>query len=582
MKKIYGLKTHDCHVLLECFLPLVLRGLFSSHDVRSALIGLCSFFKELCSKVLTVKNLEKIEEQIIITLCKLEMIFPPSFFDVMIHLPIHLASEAKIAGPVHYRWMYPIERYLRGLKAYVRNRAHPEGSIAEGYLANECLLFCSRYFNGIETKYNRVGRNWDGAITHGYKVEIKDKVLPIFKQNGRPSRNCKVTRRLSLEEIKQAHLYILKNCDQVTPFICKHKEILEEENPRNVQKRHDQEFSDWFESHPKTSKIANSVAARRKKGIQSLVSKRNLAPSSHLQQADFLSNNDGEHGKKVSSSSHSQVRRTFDSLSNNDGVHGKKASSSSHSQLRRQFDSLSNDDGVDEEEFESDFVAPKKKVRGPTRNLELAKLPAGKRLDINWRMNRPVGPNAKLFKSRCTVLVRDVKNAPLKVKEWADIKIENKIKMFDLVLTYFKVEGRKHLVWAQMNSSYRSYRHLLKKRYFEPYDNPEIARANIPLEMEKEDWDYLVNLWIDEGWQKISQQNKMSRAANSIIHTTGAKGAQQRAEEAFEQTGQEIDRLRLWELTHTRVNGQACNEETQEKLVDLIHFRIYLRNYHLK
>ncbi|RYR68320.1 hypothetical protein Ahy_A03g014819 [Arachis hypogaea] len=131
------------------------------------------------------------------------------------------------------------------------------------------------------------------------------------------------------------------------------------------------------------------------------------------------------------------------------------------------------------------------------------------------------------------------------------------------IKTYFKVEGRKHLVWAQMNSSYRSYRHLLKKRYFEPYDNPEIARANIPLEMEKEDWDYLVNLWIDEAG---SQQNKMSGAANSIIHTTGAKGAQQRAEEAFEQTGQEIDRLRLWELTHTRVNGQACNEETQEKL----------------
>ncbi|RYQ92439.1 hypothetical protein Ahy_B09g098668 [Arachis hypogaea] len=65
-----------------------------------------------------------------------------------------------------------------------------------------------------------------------------------------------------------------------------------------------------------------------------------------------------------------------------------------------------------------------------------------------------------------------------------------------------------------------------------------------------------------------SQQNKMSRAANSIIHTTGAKGVQQRAEEAFEQTGQEIDRLRLWELTHTRANGQACNEETQEKLYD--------------
>ncbi|KAL4396685.1 hypothetical protein AHAS_Ahas01G0116600 [Arachis hypogaea] len=135
------------------------------------------------------------------------------------------------------------------------------------------------------------------------------------------------------------------------------------------------------------------------------------------------------------------------------------------------------------------------------------------------------------------VQVRDVKNAPLKVNEWADIKIENKIKMFDLVL----------------------------KRYFESYDNAEIARANIPLKMKKKDWDYLVNLWIDEGWQKISQQNKMSQAVNSIIHTTDAKGAQQRAEK-FEQTEQEIDCLRLWELTHTRANGQACNEETQEKL----------------
>ena len=37
-------------------------------------------------------------------------IFPPSFFDIMMHLPMHLASEAKIAGLVQYRWMYPIER----------------------------------------------------------------------------------------------------------------------------------------------------------------------------------------------------------------------------------------------------------------------------------------------------------------------------------------------------------------------------------------------------------------------------------------------------------------------------------------
>jgi len=33
------------------------------------------------------------------------------FFDIMVHLPIHLVDEARIAGPMQYRWMYPIDKY---------------------------------------------------------------------------------------------------------------------------------------------------------------------------------------------------------------------------------------------------------------------------------------------------------------------------------------------------------------------------------------------------------------------------------------------------------------------------------------
>jgi len=39
----------------------------------------------------------------------LETIFPPSFFNVMEHLLVHLAEEAELGGPVQYRWMYPFE-----------------------------------------------------------------------------------------------------------------------------------------------------------------------------------------------------------------------------------------------------------------------------------------------------------------------------------------------------------------------------------------------------------------------------------------------------------------------------------------
>ncbi|GKD92523.1 uncharacterized protein Tco_1372360, partial [Tanacetum coccineum] len=72
------------------------------------------------------------------------------------------ASEAKIGGPVHYRWMYPIERYLSTLKSYVRNKSRPEGSIAEGYIVEECLSSCSLYLSpDVETEHNTTSRNYD-------------------------------------------------------------------------------------------------------------------------------------------------------------------------------------------------------------------------------------------------------------------------------------------------------------------------------------------------------------------------------------------------------------------------------------
>ncbi|XP_057761056.1 uncharacterized protein LOC130981482 [Arachis stenosperma] len=54
--------------------------------------------------------------------------------------------------------MWPIEggKYLGRLKQYVRNRAQPEGSIAEGYLSEEILTFC-QILDNVET---RIRNSW--------------------------------------------------------------------------------------------------------------------------------------------------------------------------------------------------------------------------------------------------------------------------------------------------------------------------------------------------------------------------------------------------------------------------------------
>ena len=72
-------------------------------------------------------------------------IFPPAFFDITIHLIVHLVREIKCCGPVYLRWMYPIERYIKILKGYTKNLYHPKASIAERYITEEAIEFCSEY-----------------------------------------------------------------------------------------------------------------------------------------------------------------------------------------------------------------------------------------------------------------------------------------------------------------------------------------------------------------------------------------------------------------------------------------------------
>ncbi|XP_057990575.1 uncharacterized protein LOC131172956 [Hevea brasiliensis] len=163
--KLFGMKSHDCHVFMQRLLPIAFRELLPK-NVWQALTELSNFFRELTSTTLREEAMLQLNEEIPIILCKLERIFPPSFFDSMEHLPVHLAYEAWIAGPVQYRWMYPFERYLRKLKNNVKNKAKVEGSICNAYLVEEASSFCAHYFEPhVNTRHRKVPRN-DDTVEH--------------------------------------------------------------------------------------------------------------------------------------------------------------------------------------------------------------------------------------------------------------------------------------------------------------------------------------------------------------------------------------------------------------------------------
>ncbi|GJS93978.1 uncharacterized protein Tco_0800946 [Tanacetum coccineum] len=159
---ITGMKSHDCHIMMHRLLPYGVQQ-YLPKNIAAPIIELCLFFKQLCARTLMQQDMAKAKKQSISIMIELEKIFPPAFFDIMIHVAIHLPDEAILGGPLRYRWMFPFERYMKKLKNYVRNKAKPEGSIAEGYVSEEALTFCSRYLkDDVETRFNRLGRNDDG------------------------------------------------------------------------------------------------------------------------------------------------------------------------------------------------------------------------------------------------------------------------------------------------------------------------------------------------------------------------------------------------------------------------------------
>jgi hypothetical protein len=73
------------------------------------LTKLCEFFNTIFWKVNDPTKLDELQTNVVETLCNLEMIFPPSFFDITVHLIVHLVYEIKMCSPIYLRSMYPFE-----------------------------------------------------------------------------------------------------------------------------------------------------------------------------------------------------------------------------------------------------------------------------------------------------------------------------------------------------------------------------------------------------------------------------------------------------------------------------------------
>jgi hypothetical protein len=89
--------------------------------------------------VIDEDSLDELDKNLLETMVLLEAYFPPSFFDVSVHLIAHMIKEIRYLGPVFLHHMYPYKRFMGTLIKYTKSQVHPEGSMVQGYSIEEVV-----------------------------------------------------------------------------------------------------------------------------------------------------------------------------------------------------------------------------------------------------------------------------------------------------------------------------------------------------------------------------------------------------------------------------------------------------------
>ncbi|XP_016194714.1 uncharacterized protein LOC107635682 isoform X1 [Arachis ipaensis] len=152
--------------------------------------------------------------------------------------------------PININSFGLINRYLGQLKSYVRNKAQPEGSIAEGYLMQEILTFCSRYLDNIETIWNRHKRVGNEPT----QIYPNSRISKLFPQVGESNTGFTYF-TLSPIENRQAHRHVLTNCRAIDNYLRDYRDIVKKRlrsrtrDTTEIDKKVYREFVDWFSNH---------------------------------------------------------------------------------------------------------------------------------------------------------------------------------------------------------------------------------------------------------------------------------------------------------------------------------------------
>nr|XP_029151615.1 uncharacterized protein LOC112778863 [Arachis hypogaea] len=135
----------------------------------------------------------------------------------------------------------------------------------------------------------------------------------------------------------------------------------------------------------------------------------------------------------------------------------------------------------------------------------------------------------------------------------------------------FKVSDNlaKRFLLQSLGKKWREHRIKLWNDFYDPRLSKTEIINNAPEDIAPDQWALFVEYCLKPKTQKFCKRNQEIRQKQIIPHTSGAKSIARRRAELTEETGKEVSRVQMWDITHKKIDGSYVNEKAKEIAVRL-------------
>ncbi|RVW44226.1 hypothetical protein CK203_089444 [Vitis vinifera] len=99
-------------------------------------------------------------------------------------------------------------------------------------------------------------------------------------------------------------------------------------------------------------------------------------------------------------------------------------------------------------------------------------------------------------------------------------------------------------IMLKLSTAWRAWKVTLKKKHYDIYETDEERLSHVPSRLDSAQWMWLVEFW-------GSKEGKACSKRNAAMH---------KKQQTENPEGEEIDRINMFKLTHTRKNGQLVDD----------------------